>query len=407
MSVVDRWHKSRPMAGEPVCKDHGRVPTKDHGKGERWQVRWRDENGEQRARQFERKSAADSFDAEIKSKLDMGTSLDLAAGRERVKDAATRWRADLLHRESTGERLDRVFRLHIDPILGHLRMSQVRPSHVRAWVKNRSEVLAPSTLAVVYSNLASFFAAAVIDRTIGVSPCAGVRLPEIERHSHFIPTPEQVHALADALPGRFRAMVYLAAGCGLRGGEIMGMELDAVDFLRREVDVSQQLVAVTGRKPYLGPPKTKTSARTVELPEVASMALARHLEAYGAVEVEIDDQTDPRKPVHRTAKLLFTLPTLNPIHRSTWSHFWSPAARDVGIPKGMGLHCLRHYFATLLIHHGASVKTVQMALGHSTPMITLNTYVGEWPEAQERTRSIVDSALGNVHPMCTAKIEAL
>jgi hypothetical protein len=37
--------------------------------------------------------------------------------------------------------------------------------------------------------------------------------------------------------------------------------------------------------------------------------------------------------------------------------------------------------------------TVQMALGHATPTITLNTYAGEWPEAVDRTRNLVDVAL--------------
>ena len=54
---------------------------------------------------------------------------------------------------------------------------------------------------------------------------------------------------------------------------------------------------------------------------------------------------------------------------------------------------LRHYYATLLIHAGASVKTVQLALGHSTPTITLNEYVHEWPHVLDRTRSLVDGAL--------------
>ena len=77
----------------------------------------------------------------------------------------------------------------------------------------------------------------------------------------------------------------------------------------------------------------------------------------------------------------------------------APAARKAGIPKGTGPHSFRHYFATLLIHSGASVKRVQLALGHSTPTITLNTYVGEWPDTDRQTRMIVDSALGHV-PGC-------
>ena len=57
------------------------------------------------------------------------------------------------------------------------------------------------------------------------------------------------------------------------------------------------------------------------------------------------------------------------------------------------MHALRHYYATVLIHGGASVKTVQRALGHSTPTITLNTYVGFWPDAIDTTRSLIDAAL--------------
>ena len=83
-----------------------------------------------------------------------------------------------------------------------------------------------------------------------------------------------------------------------------------------------------------------------------------------------------------------------PLHRSNWSKMWTRAVRLSELPQGFGLHGLRHYFATLLIHAGASVKTVQLALGHSSPMITLNTYAHEWPDALDRTRSLVDSALG-------------
>jgi hypothetical protein len=39
------------------------------------------------------------------------------------------------------------------------------------------------------------------------------------------------------------------------------------------------------------------------------------------------------------------------------------------------------------------VKTVQLAFGHATPTITLNTYVGRWPEAIEATRILVDAGL--------------
>jgi integrase len=182
----------------------------------------------------------------------------------------------------------------------------------------------------------------------------------------------------------------------------MGLEEDAIDFATSEIDVTQQLVCVTGQRPYLGPPKTRTSARTVKAASVTMAALKQHIELYPPVEIEIWDRTDSDKRKHhrRLARLVFTTTYAHPVHRSTWADIWAPAARAAGIPKGNGLHSLRHYFATLLIHNGASVKRVQLALGHSTPTITLNTYVGEWPDTDQETTTIVDAALGHVPRMC-------
>lgn len=131
-------------------------------------------------------------------------------------------------------------------------------------------------------------------------------------------------------------------------------------------------------------------------------ALKQHIEQFPPIEVEIWDRTDPDKRKHhrRIARLIFTNTENRPIYRGNWAHAWAPAARAAGIPKGTGLHCLRHYFATLLIHDGASVKRVQLALGHSNPTITLNTYVGEWPDTGQETNTIVDTALGLVPSVC-------
>jgi integrase len=184
---------------------------------------------------------------------------------------------------------------------------------------------------------------------------------------------------------------------------VLGLELGHVDFLRREVHVVQQLRTATGRAPFLAPVKTRTSRRVVELPTVVSEALARHLAQFPAVEVEVSDETDPRKVHTRLAKLLFTDYGTEPISRSVWAKTWGPAARVVGLQSGVGFHALRHYFATLLIFAGANVKTVQLALGHSSPTITLDVYVGLWPDAVDRTRTLVDDALGSLPAVASAK----
>ncbi|MBB5153034.1 tyrosine-type recombinase/integrase [Saccharopolyspora phatthalungensis] len=343
---------------------------------------------------FDKKAQAERHDATVHADISRGLYIDPSAGKITVAEYSEGWRKEQLHRDSTADLVERAFRLHINPILGFRALGDLQSSHLRSWVKDRSAELAPSTVHLFYGYIASMCRAALYDKVIASTPCKGVRLPELEHGDRFIPTPGQVHALAGELFERYRAVPYVAAGCGPRPSEVFGLEVEHIDFDRREIAIAQQLKQLPGQPPQLAKLKTKTSKRTVELPEVAARALKGHLKAYPPTVTMIDDLTDPRNPIRRPARLVFTTTTGLPVTRSNWSPVMRSAVKRAKLPQGFGLHGLRHYFASLLIHAGASVKTVQLALGHSTPTITLNTYAHEWPDAVDRTRTLVDAALG-------------
>ena len=90
---------------------------------------------------------------------------------------------------------------------------------------------------------------------------------------------------------------------------------------------------------------------------------------------------------------MFTL-SGKPITRSVFGHKWRAAVKAAGLPAGTGFHALRHYYASLLIRHGESVKTVQSRLGHASAVETLDTYSHLWPDSDDRTRDAIDSVLG-------------
>lgn len=402
MAVDDLWILKKK-------DDNGnRVPAQRHGRGMRYRVRWTDpETGRPRTQSFVKKADADRHDANVHADISQGRYIDPAAGRITVRDYSEQWMGQQIHAGSTEDKVERAFRLHVWPLLGEKPMDALRRGLVQAWVKDRSAegVLAASSLHVVYGYVAAMFKAAVLDRVIGVSPCQGIKLPEIPDSDRYIPTPFEIHAVAAELPAYYRAAVWVGAGCGLRPQEVFGLELEHVDWLRRELRVRQQAQQATGRPRSVGKLKTKTSRRDVELPPQVQEELSRLVALKPPVARRMLDLTDPRTPVERDVRLLFTTGNGAAVNRSNWSRVWRAAlkradakAREVdpegpGVTQGWGMHSLRHFFATSLIHKGASVKSVQLALGHSKPSITLDTYTHEWPDAQERTRSLMADAL--------------
>ena len=64
--------------------------------------------------------------------------------------------------------------------------------------------------------------------------------------------------------------------------------------------------------------------------------------------------------------------------------------------SGVTMHGLRHFYASLLIRRGESVKTVRARLGQASASETLDTYSHLRPDSDDRTRAAVDSVLGRV-----------
>jgi integrase len=343
-----------------------------------WLARYREPDGTQRKKTFARRTDADRFLDAVRGDLAHGTYVDPAGGRRAFGEYAAEWQAARVHRPTTAAQVETHLRRHILPFFAHRPLSAVRRSEIQGWVKGRAGVLEPATVEVVYRYLASIFRAAVGDRLIASSPCQEIALPKRERRRLVPLETEQIRRLVDAMPDRYRGLVVTTAGTGLRQGEVFGLTLDRVDFLGRRLEVAQQLVLVPGGPPHLAPPKTEASRRTVPLPQVVLNELATHLATFPDGESGLIFTNDRGEAIRRTA---FGVP-------------WRRAIAAADLPAGTGFHALRHYYASLLIRHGESVKVVQARLGHASAAETLDTYSHLWPDSEDRTRAAVDAVLG-------------
>jgi integrase len=112
------------------------------------------------------------------------------------------------------------------------------------------------------------------------NPCDGIKTPSARRKEIKPLSNETVAALVAAAAPRYRAMVLLAAGSGLRHGELVGLELKDLDLVKGEVHVRQQAVRLDAGDPYIGPPKTDASYRTMPLAKTVTEALSEHVRRF-------------------------------------------------------------------------------------------------------------------------------
>jgi integrase len=356
------------------------IKRRTTSKGEtRWVARYRTPDGKSRSKAHGLRVDAERFLANIEHSKLTGAYVDPSAGRKTFKRYAEEWRVSQPHRASTAISVEQDLRLHVYPAIGDRPIGAIKPSEVQALITKRSAQLASSTLERVKGRATAVFRSAVRDRLIALDPSVEVRLPRGRTRSNAVKdvlTGEQVFALADAMPARYRAAVLTDAGTGLRPAELFGLALDRIDFLRRTVRVDQQIVRVRGEGVKLVPDlKTETSYRTVPLPATVIEVLAAHLQRW---------------PVENDLGLVFTNERGSPIQQHPFATALARALTIAGIPGWATPKALRHFYASLLIRQGLSVKVVQTRMGHASAKITLDIYGHLWPDEEDRTRSAVD-----------------
>jgi hypothetical protein len=308
--VYDRWHLSRPPADAEPCQAHSSktqtvYPSAEHGTGKRWQVRYRDLSGKQCKENFEKKTAADSRAAKVTAELDGGTFVNRELGKQKFRTIAERWQETAIHREQTASNVERALRLHIYPTFGDREIGRIQRADGQRWIKERSAVIAPSTFATPWNVCTSILKMAHQEGIIPKYPWEGLKPPEV-----FYP---EIHPLH---PEAVKALIVT----GLRQGELFGLE-DGEPA--ESVTVKQQLIGPDKGVPYLGEPKTRQSYRSVPQGRSVIDEIARHRQKFPPQVVYIEDRTNPRKPVWRHARLLYTSQNGGAIRRGSWAKLWA------------------------------------------------------------------------------------
>jgi Phage integrase family len=186
--------------------------------------------------------------------------------------------------------------------------------------------------------------------------------------------------IREALPDRYAVLATLAAGAGLRQGEIFGLSPDDIDVHTDTIHVRRQIKLTAGNQAYLALPKGRKT-RSVPLPAPVRDAVLAHLVAHPPKTVTLPWDLPDGDPI--SIRLLITSRESRAVNRHYFNaKIWKPALQAVGIPttRDNGCHALRHYYASVLLDGGESIKTVSERLGHADPAFTLRTYTPPAPQ---------------------------
>jgi integrase/recombinase XerD len=96
-----------------------------------------------------------------------------------------------------------------------------------------------------------------------------------------------------------------------------------------------------------------------------------------------------------TLPLLFVSSEGKPIHETTLQKTFTAAQLELNLPRRATIHTLRHSYATHLVEHGISLRTIQDVLGHKS-LHTTEVYMHVTVPGTERLQAVLDQLMADL-----------
>lgn len=382
-----------------------------------WQADYLDGDGKRRRKMFERKKDADAFLAAAKVEVRVGLHVPDSESIT-IKEAGELWiktgTADGLERSTLRQRRQHLD-LHIAPFIGGTKLNKQTVPGVRDFQDRLREAgRSADMVRRVTVSLGSIFAdaqgrglavrnpiherarsrssRAALDKRAKTKLTVGVDIPSRDEIRTFLAT----------LSGRWRPLLMTAVFTGMRSSELRGLTWANVDFEGKAIHVRQR----ADDDNMIGQPKSHAGSRTIPIPPVVvntlrewKVACPRHdtgkRDADGAPvkTLEYVFPTGTGKIESRSNIVKRGLiPAMIAAGLAVESGKVDEEGNAILAAKYSGTHALRHFYASWCINPtaagglGLSPKAVQERLGHSSIVMTMDTYGHLFPAEDEQAQ---------------------
>ncbi|WP_234342912.1 tyrosine-type recombinase/integrase [Streptomyces fulvoviolaceus] len=326
-----------------------------------------------------------------------GTYLNDRLGKQPVTAVWEQWTNQRKLENSTKKQYRSILNTTIEPFFKARSIVSMKVPDVEQWLlwMEQDRKLSARTRRQRFSFFSGMMDWAVANEIIGRNPCkkvkgAGSRAKEIREHKSTARrlTTREVLAMLDAAPPRYRALLWLMAGCGLRLGEAMAVSRDQIDFkaetLRVDFQITEDGDSESGKNSAIQRRHIKARdegepGRTVPLPPNVAFELRRHIRNHGAWGPE---------------RLLFPNVTRTGYLYASYFYpkIWMEALGK-GQVKYCKAHSLRHYYGSRLLYAGVPENDVADWMGHSSTDVLREHYHYIFEGAEQRGRAAIATML--------------
>ena len=351
-----------------------------------YQVRFRDESKRQRAKSFARKKDAEAFEAKVKTEVNNGLWLDPVVAHENLEDIwIDFYELKKGKKKNTLIDYENIWRNHLAPRWGKVSVFRIDQIEFDKWVIAKR--LSPQRIGKIHLIMSMLLDHAVKRKNLKHNPLkdalgrrskANLPKPSIEIATNFL-TLGQLMKVAEN-SGFYRDVVLVLGLCGLRWGELVGLQVKDLNVSVGTLTIRRSLVEINGK---LEESTTKSHRwRIVHLPEVLQTVCHRWV-----FEKNQDD------PLFHTVEGTFLRNT------NFTRRIFIPALLKSEVKK-IRIHDLRHSAASIAISAGATPNMVKEMLGHSDVQLTMRVYAHIFEADREKVAANVNRAVNEVHEMC-------
>lgn len=276
----------------------------------------------------------------------------------------------------------------IDETIGSLKATKATPKHVQEWVNQlTAQGYSPKTVKNTYSFLRMCYQKMMEWGTIEDTPCRFVKLPKQKPAEPVSLDKEQLLRFIEALDTvpkekqDYKVSWMLAFMCGLRRGEICGLNEDDIDLTNNELHVRRTRNIDVGGI-YEDSPKSATSVRQVAFPEALAVEIRKLLTLHKEWRLKAGQ-------IWQGSPALIKGETGGPIYPILLGERLASFCEENDLPR-IRMHSLRHTHASMMKWMGYDLLDVSAQLGHSQKSTTLNIYSHLFENHMDRSHRMAD-----------------